>query len=292
MRKLILIACMLVSCETNADATTNPQDVIFEQALKSSIPIFNEWFGVHIDNLDQLSKIAHQQTTNYFTNLRACSPGTYKYPIFDPMMASTADLTKPFQFYSLGTSTILGNQNNICEVDTSIKTATQLINLKCKFTPPTLAMFTDELAKQYVSKGELAYVTDNNLLSSHNLSNFINKECQKIISAEDKKASNQLRDYIAKFKTCTPGTYTNPRDATSVVTVISGYANNHCVLEGTFTVGLEVTKVKCKYTQPSLNYFADAAEKRLNKQTEDTSPEVMTILKNAFKECDDVWVPI
>ena len=256
--------------------------LVDQQAIHS----FNDWFNVHIETTAQFKIIGEYETISYFRKLRTCTPGVYKYPIVDPMAIYKTDKTKPFEMYSLAVATILGNKDGMCAVDTSLKSRDKTQEIKCNYSSTSLALFADEFAKTYFSEGSLA------LLRRDPTQQMAN-ECKTVISAQDLVAQDPLRDFLSKFKSCTPGVYTLPRGPGKVVTTISGYKNNKCMLQGVLYLGDTQNTVHCAYSQDSLDFLVNQKIDELNgkSSTQNTTPEYINKIESIFKECDSAWVP-
>ncbi len=266
------------------------EQAAIKQSQKQAAQMFNEWFNVHLENETQLENFGEEKTISYFDKLRTCTPGIYNYPLFDVFGASAIDIANPPQLFHLATATISGYKNGLCAVSTSVPLKDRISETQCNYSQNTLNSYTNDFAKLFFYEADIAYD------QSPNFKKQVRQECKKIPSKQDIADQDFLRSYIGKFKSCTPGTYTIPRPPGSVTTIISGYKDNKCVLQGTVHIGNDNTIIKCAYSQESLDLFVKIKLDTLNGNAEKLTPEaaaaIQAAITKSFSECNDTWMPL
>jgi hypothetical protein len=262
--------------------TPNPAQLQQKQAVSS----FNKWFGLNVKDENQLNELSTNKIIAYFSKLRTCTPGTYLYPIFNINGGFTGEDPDTVPLFLLGTSIISASSNGICAVKSMVQLKDRTSETDCSYSQSTLDLYTDKFAESFSSEAEVAYVK-NPIFQKK-----IASECKKIPSKQDIADENIVRDYIVKFKSCTPGTYTAKRLGIVFTTSISGYKNNKCIMQGAFDNEGSQTVIKCEYSQSSLDFFAGNALDKLNGKSRPLTPEITTIMQKAFQECNDNWMPL
>lgn len=262
---------------------TQPKDD--NAGIQQSQADFKEWFNANLQNNNEIMNYALQSITHYFTELRHCTPGTYKYAI------SNMHKDKLQPAYFLAMSTIQGIDHDVCAVDYAVKLNNRVQLTKCKFSEGSLSWFTDENAK-----AENASII--NKSTDYLMMERMRKECKRSPMPEDDAALAQLQNYLKNFRQCIPGTYKTmthdpqyadyqlyqvPLTFIDRVSVISGMTDNKCIIKATSLNDGKLVETSCAYSQDSLDFLA-------NEKTRELENELTGKSNKSFLDVDQAFI--
>lgn len=164
--------------------------------------------------------------------------------------------------------------------------------LNCNYSPTSLSMFTDEVAKSFNKAGLLSYLSD----EGQQVAAQTMKECKKNVTLNP-SIEAPYREFLSKLQFCTPSTHVITKAFSKQEVTISGFQNDKCIVRAIIYSDNKQTPINCAYSKASLALYvkigfdqlAGVSDRNLsNEQTQVLMQQIMS----ALKECDKPWLPI
>lgn len=167
--------CMAGDCRPFSvdDIKSNHAFSNYNDDLSQTIKLFKSWFSMDLKTEDEVTKTATQLTKNYFSKLRLCAPGVYKFPVYNTAVAAKVNQDAQPLYY-LATATILGERFDKCYVNRVTQSGDKIDVMKCAFSRESLDFFSDGQAQKIATQAmSFNHAEDERILQ-------IQKECEAV----------------------------------------------------------------------------------------------------------------